>query len=166
VLYFLFTFLTKSHSLPLWHASHSSHNLLFQRLVSSHQYFDNMTYKDIFDFNPLTAIFLSGYATHLYILMCFNQQNLSNIQVPTELLSCSKKRIKRWNLLFINFCMSQYQSYLLAHEKEVLQATSKSKGVDLTNPFYVHAQLLIKASQKMIAASSKSAPHNTDAPDE
>ena len=125
-----------------------------------------MTYKDIFDFNPLTAIFLSGYATHLYILMCFNQQNLTNIQVPTELLSCSKKRIKRWNLLFINFCMSQYQSYLLAHEKEVLQATSKSKGVDLTNPFYVHAQLLIKASQKMIAASSKSAPYNTDGPDE
>lgn len=125
-----------------------------------------MTYKDIFDFNPLTAIFLSGYATHLYILMCFNQQNLNNIQVPTELLSCSKMRIKRWNLLFLNYCMSQYKSFLLAHEKEVLQATSKSTGVDLTNPFYVHAQLLIKASQKMIAASSKSAPHNSDAPNE
>lgn len=111
-----------------------------------------MSYKEIFDFNPLSAIFLSGFATQLYVLICYNKQRSNNNKIPTELFRSSEKRIKRWNKLFIEFCMNHYEEHLLDHERDVLKTTTTHNGV-LTNPFYVHASMLIQASRKVIAAS-------------
>jgi hypothetical protein len=118
-----------------------------------------MTRKDIFDFNPITAIFLSGYATHLYTLICYQQQKNKKILIEAGLLISSKKRISRWNVIFLHFCMHHYQSYLLDHEKEVLHQTGTPPPTtsNSKNPFYIHVQLLIKASQILTHVSSLSA---------
>ncbi len=93
-----------------------------------------MSNKEIFDFNPLAAIFLSGYATQLYILICYNKQLSNTVGIPTQLFNSSEKHIKRWNKLFLDFCMKQYESHILNHEKLLLLDTTIP-----TNPFILHS---------------------------
>jgi hypothetical protein len=111
-----------------------------------------MSWKNIFEFNPMTAIYLTGYATHLYLLICYNQQKLNNIAISPELLDFSSKRIKRWNTIFLTFCMSHYEIHLLDHEKEVLEKSQPKESGDVIDPFLVHSNLIISASQTMVNA--------------
>ena len=111
-----------------------------------------MSWKNLFDFNPMTAIYLTGYATHLYVLTCYKQQKLNNIDISPDLLDFNSKRIKRWNTIFLTFCMSHYENYLLDYEKEVLQKNVHEESGDVIDPFIVHSKLIISASQTMVDA--------------
>jgi hypothetical protein len=61
--------------------------------------------ENIFIFNPLTALFLAGVATQLFVLVSDND-NQNNIQLDDSLIKLDsvKRRMHRWQMLFSQLC--------------------------------------------------------------
>lgn len=105
-------------------------------MSSSHGYPGN-----IFMFNPLTAFFLSGLATDLFIFICDSNPSNKTHREETVKLDTSK-RIDRWQEWFTNFCIPLFDKH-----KEEYEQSQFTDGRYNMNPFEVHSSMLISASE-------------------
>ena len=98
---------------------------------------------NLFILNPLTAIFLSGVATRLIVILFFNNSN-SVLDKSSHIYSNSIKRIERWQQIFNDYCSEYYEEYSEVYEKEEFDSS-----IEL-NPFIIHTNLLIRYSMIII----------------
>ena len=103
----------------------------------------------IFMFNPLTAFFLSGVATQLFILICDCNPSSKRHRGETVILD-SAKRIDRWQERFTNFCIEIYDEY-----KEDYEQSQFTDGSSDLNPFEVHSSMLIGATEMILHYTSR-----------
>ena len=96
---------------------------------------------NIFMFNPLTAFFLSGLATELFILIC--DSNPLNKEETVQL--DTSKRINRWQEWFTKFCIPMFDEH-----KEDYEQSQFTDGSYNLNPFEVHSSMLISASEMIL----------------
>lgn len=108
-------------------------------MSSSHGYPGN-----IFMFNPLTAFFLSGLATELFILICDSNPLNKTHREETVTLDTSK-RIDRWQEWFTNLCIPLFDKH-----KEEYEQSQFTDGRYNMNPFEVHSSMLISASEMIL----------------
>ena len=96
---------------------------------------------NIFMFNPLTAFFLSGLATELFILICDSNplDKEETVQLDTS------KRINRWQEWFTKFCIPMFDEH-----KEDYEQSQFTDGSYNLNPFEVHSSMLISASEMIL----------------
>lgn len=97
---------------------------------------------NIFMFNPLTAFFLSGLATELFILIC-DSNNKTHLEETVKL--DTSKRINRWQEWFTNFCIPMFDKH-----KEEYEQSQFTDGSYNLNPFEVHSSMLISASEMIL----------------
>jgi len=98
--------------------------------------------ENIFIFNPLTALFLAGVATQLFVLVSDNDIR-NNLQLDGLSLNKidSVKRMHRWQMLFSKLCLDILQQHSLQDEATLFQ------GLSNLNPFEVHISMLISHSK-------------------
>ena len=108
-------------------------------MSSSHGYPGN-----IFMFNPLTAFFLSGLATELFILICDSNPLNKTHREETVTLDTSKQ-IDRWQEWFTNLCIPLFDKH-----KEEYEQSQFTDGRYNMNPFEVHSSMLISASEMIL----------------
>ncbi len=92
-------------------------------------------------FNPLTAFFLSGVATQLFVLICDHD----NRKKKTNRLSVkdSDKRVLRWQSRFDEICIKRFSLYSKNYESEHFSDDANH----LLSPLEVHSAMLISVSQ-------------------
>ena len=95
----------------------------------------------VFIFNPLTAFFLSGVATQLFVLICDHD----NRKKKTNRLSVkdSDKRVLRWQSCFDKFCIEMFSLYSKNYESEHFSDDANH----VMSPFEVHSAILISVSR-------------------
>ena len=97
--------------------------------------------ENIFILNPLTALFLSGVATQLFVLVCDNDQRTKQQRRETHLKKQSDDRMDRWQICFTNICTKLFDIHCFDDEKTQFQ------GNLILDPFEVHLNLLTVHSE-------------------
>jgi len=97
--------------------------------------------ENIFILNPLTALFLSGVATQLFVLVCDNDQRTKQQRRETHLKKQSDNRMDRWQICFTNICRKLFDIHCFVDEKTQFQ------GNLILDPFEVHLNLLTVHSE-------------------
>jgi hypothetical protein len=101
--------------------------------------------ENIFILNPLTALFLSGVGTQLFVLLvCDNDQRTKEQRRGTHLKKQSDKRMDRWQICFTNICRELFDIHYFEDEKTQFQ------GNLILDPFEVHLTLLTKHSEAIL----------------
>jgi hypothetical protein len=100
--------------------------------------------ENIFILNPLTALFLSGVATQLFVLVCDNDQRTKQQRRGTHLKHQSDKQMDRWQICFTNICRELFDIHYFDDEKTQFQ------GNLILDPFEVHLTLLTKHSEAIL----------------
>ena len=100
--------------------------------------------EEIFILNPLTALFLSGVATQLFVLVCDNDQRTTHNRKGLLKIQ-SDKRMDRWQKCFIKICMGLFDDHSFDFEKEQFQG-----DLLILDPFEVHLTLLTMHSEAML----------------
>ena len=99
---------------------------------------------DILKPNPLTCLFLSGYATQLFLLICYTNKTVIDIESKMIMFN-GEKRIQRWLNLFFSDCLTCFSIHSFKFEAEL--ASNSRVPLD---PLTMHSNLLITASNKLV----------------
>ncbi len=100
--------------------------------------------ENIFILNPLTALFLSGVATQLFVLVCDNDQRTKQHGRGTHLKIQSDKQMDRWQICFTKICRELFDIHCFENEKTQFQENS------ILDPFEVHLTLLTNHSEAIL----------------
>jgi hypothetical protein len=103
----------------------------------------------LFALNPLSLVFLSGFATQFFISLCCNDPKTGytanhNVKKNTD------NRMNKWQICFYNLCINLYQDFSSKYEKKVFE-----NGQTL-NPYSVHSSLLVIYSKAILTSFRKS----------
>ena len=100
--------------------------------------------ENIFYFNPLTALFLAGVGTQLFVLVCDNVLRTKQMKKGTLLKLDSDKRMDRWQMCFSHLCRNVFDNHSLEDENTQFDGNLNK------NPFVVHLTLLTKHSEAIL----------------
>ena len=82
--------------------------------------------ENIFILNPLTALFLSGVGTQLFVLVCDNDQRTKQQRRGPHLKKQSDKQMDRWQICFTNICRELFDIHYLRKVSENPHKKKKS----------------------------------------
>jgi hypothetical protein len=98
---------------------------------------------DILKLDPLTCFFLSGFATQLFLMICYTNKTVIDIQA-NKLMYNSEIRIQRWSNLFFIDCLRYFQVHSFRFESNLATITNPQ-----LDPLSMHCHLLITVSKKL-----------------
>ena len=108
--------------------------------------------ENILALNPLTLIFISGVATHLFISLCCTDEYTGYTFSPIK-KRYTDRRMNRWQKIFYQLCLKffndRYTSFGSDLTYKIEHQEFQSASVNL-NPYRVHSNLLIAYSIMML----------------
>jgi hypothetical protein len=108
------------------------------------------TYNQILELNPLSLVFLSGFATQLFISLCYKdpQTGYNAIHVIKK---HSNKRMEKWQICFNQISMKLFNNNSFDYERVLAENPQNWK-----KPYYAQSTLLLNHSKAILQSVKRS----------
>lgn len=104
--------------------------------------------KHILEQDPLSLLFLSGFATEFFISLCYK-----DLSKKCDIKSY--KRMEKWQICFYQICKDLFNNHTFEDEREEIENMKNNNSL---NPYSVHCKLLICYSSNLISSRGDLGP--------
>jgi hypothetical protein len=105
--------------------------------------------KQILEQNPLSLLFLSGFATEFFISLCYKDLNTECIDCYAEKKK-SYKRMEKWQICFYQICKDLFNNNSFEDERKVIENMENNPSLF---PYSLHSKLLVCYSYSLSSIS-------------